>query len=141
MKNYYQILGVSKDASFDEVKQSYRKLVLKYHPDKNPDEKKEVAEEKFKKITQAYEILSSKEKRAKYDKQFFNQNDRAKRKSTKKSKRAKADFGNYQEEFKDFFGFDPETKEKVSKKKSQGSKKFKTDNLFNRFFGAKGKKT
>lgn len=142
MKNYYQILGVSKDASFDEIKQSYRNLVLKYHPDKNPDEKKEVAEEKFKQITQAYEVLSSEEKRAKYDKQLFNQGDKQQDRYTKqRSRKAKADFGDYKEEFKDFFGFDPDTKEKVSKKQKQGANKFKTDDLFNRFFGAKQNKS
>jgi molecular chaperone DnaJ len=61
MKDYYQILGVSRDASEDEIKKAYRKLAHKYHPDKGGDEKK------FKEINEAYQILSNKEKRAQYD--------------------------------------------------------------------------
>ncbi len=65
-KDYYQILGVSRDATQEEIKQAYRKLALKWHPDRNPDNKKE-AEEKFKEISEAYEVLSDPEKRKIYD--------------------------------------------------------------------------
>ena len=65
MKDYYEILGLSKNASHDEIKASYRKLALKYHPDRNPDNKE--AEEKFKEAAHAYEILSNPEKRKQYD--------------------------------------------------------------------------
>jgi len=64
-RDYYEILGVSKDASKEEIKKSYRKLALKYHPDRNPDNKD--AEEKFKEAAQAYEVLSDEQKRKKYD--------------------------------------------------------------------------
>ena len=64
-KDYYSILGVSKNASADEIKKSYRKLVLKYHPDKNPGDKS--AEEKFKEINEAYEVLKDDKKRSAYD--------------------------------------------------------------------------
>ncbi|MGB2925819.1 MAG: DnaJ C-terminal domain-containing protein [Limnothrix sp.] len=64
-KDYYSILGVSKSASADEIKKTFRKLALKYHPDRNPGDT--VAEEKFKEISEAYEVLSDKEKRTKYD--------------------------------------------------------------------------
>ena len=64
-RDYYDILGVSKDTPQDEIKKSYRKLALKYHPDKNPDNK--AAEEKFKEAAEAYEVLSNAEKRKKYD--------------------------------------------------------------------------
>ncbi len=64
-RDYYEILGVAKNASADEIKKSYRKLALKHHPDRNPNNKE--AEEKFKEAAQAYEILSNSDKRAKYD--------------------------------------------------------------------------
>ncbi len=63
-KDYYEILGVSKSASVDEIKKAYRKLALEYHPDRN---KSKEAEEKFKEVTKAYEVLASDEKRKMYD--------------------------------------------------------------------------
>ena len=62
-KDYYEVLGVSKDASDDEIKKAFRKLAIKYHPDKNRDDPK-AAEEKFKEINEAYSVLSDKQKRA-----------------------------------------------------------------------------
>lgn len=64
-KDYYAILGVSRDASADEIKKAYRRLARQYHPDLNPGNKQ--AEEKFKEIQEAYEVLSNPEMRAKYD--------------------------------------------------------------------------
>jgi curved DNA-binding protein len=64
-EDYYQVLGVDKKASADEIKKTYRKLALKWHPDKNPNNKS--AEEKFKKISEAYAVLSDNEKRQQYD--------------------------------------------------------------------------
>ena len=64
-RDYYEILGVSKSADDKEVKKAYRKLAVKYHPDKNPDNK--AAEEKFKEAAEAYDVLSSAEKKQKYD--------------------------------------------------------------------------
>lgn len=63
-KDYYKILGVSKEATQDEIKKAYRKLAVKYHPDKNPDSKEA---EKFKDIGEAYEVLKDPEKRKRYD--------------------------------------------------------------------------
>ncbi|MEO0202149.1 MAG: molecular chaperone DnaJ [candidate division WOR-3 bacterium] len=66
-KDYYEILGVSRNATQEEIKDAYRRLVLKYHPDKVPPEKKKEAEEKFKEISEAYEVLSDPQKRKLYD--------------------------------------------------------------------------
>lgn len=64
-RDYYEVLGVSKNASKDDIKKAYRKQALKYHPDKNPGDKK--AEENFKEAAEAYEVLSNDDKRARYD--------------------------------------------------------------------------
>lgn len=64
-RDYYEVLGVSKNADAVEIKKAYRKLALKYHPDKNPGNKE--AEEKFKEAAEAYDVLSNEEKRRKYD--------------------------------------------------------------------------
>ena len=63
-KDYYKILGITKGASDDEIKKAYRKLALKYHPDKN---KTPGAEDKFKEVAEAYEVLSDKKKRDIFD--------------------------------------------------------------------------
>jgi molecular chaperone DnaJ len=64
-RDYYEVLGVSKDSSEADIKKAYRKQAIKFHPDKNPGDKE--AEEKFKEAAEAYEILSNNEKRQRYD--------------------------------------------------------------------------
>jgi len=64
-RDYYEILGVTKTASAEEIKKAYRKVAMQYHPDRNPGDKE--AEEKFKEAAEAYEVLSDDNKKAKYD--------------------------------------------------------------------------
>src|SRR5687768_10209615 len=64
-RDYYEVLGLSREATDDDIKKAYRKLAIKFHPDKNPGDK--TAEEKFKEVGEAYEVLSEPQKRAAYD--------------------------------------------------------------------------
>lgn len=68
-RDYYEVLGVDKSASADDIKKAYRKLAMKYHPDRNPGDKS--AEEKFKEVGEAYEVLSDADKRSRYDSYGF----------------------------------------------------------------------
>ena len=68
-RDYYEVLGVDKSASEDEIKRAYKKMARKYHPDLNPDNKE--AEEKFKEVNEAYEVLSDANKKARYDQYGF----------------------------------------------------------------------
>ena len=63
--DYYEVLGVKREATAEEIKKAYRKLAVQFHPDKNPGDK--ITEDKFKRVTAAFDILGDKEKRAKYD--------------------------------------------------------------------------
>lgn len=64
-RDYYEVLGVAKTATADEIKKAYRKKAIQYHPDRNPGDKE--AEEKFKEAAEAYEVLSNPDKRSRYD--------------------------------------------------------------------------
>ena len=64
-RDYYEVLGISKTASADEIKKAYRKVAMQFHPDRNPGDK--AAEEKFKEAAEAYEVLSNPEKRQRYN--------------------------------------------------------------------------
>lgn len=106
MVDYYNVLGVSKAASQDDIKKAYRKLALKWHPDKNPDNKEE-AEMKFKELAEAYEVLSDKSKRDAYDRYG---NDRMRHTGTSSSDFSSDfpgftfTFRNPDEVFREFFG-------------------------------------
>ena len=63
-RDYYEVLGLKKGASDDEIKRAFRKMAMKYHPDKNPGDK--AAEEKFKEVNEAYSVLSDPDKKSKY---------------------------------------------------------------------------
>ena len=64
-RDYYEVLGVTKESTPEEIKKAYRKLAIKYHPDKNPGDA--TAEEKFKEAAEAYDVLSNPDKKARYD--------------------------------------------------------------------------
>ena len=66
-RDYYDVLGLSKGASEEDIKKAYRKLAMKFHPDRNQGDDAKVAEEKFKEAKEAYEMLSDEQKRAAYD--------------------------------------------------------------------------
>lgn len=89
MKNYYKILDVKYTSTAKEIKKAYRKLVVQFHPDKNPDNK--IAEEKFKEIAEAYEHLSCEEKRQIHDSQL--RAEAAQSQSYANSEKASTNFG------------------------------------------------
>lgn len=95
-RDYYEILGVSKDVSPAELKKAYRRVAMKFHPDRNPDDKS--AEEKFKEANEAYEILSDEQKRAAYDQYGHAGVD------SQAGGGAGAGFGNFSDIFGDVFG-------------------------------------
>jgi curved DNA-binding protein len=102
-RNYYTILGVTRDATIEEIKQSYRRLARKYHPDLNPGDRE--AEEKFKDLGEAYEVLADAEKRAQYDQysRFWNKSgfqevaSRVKNWSGRNGSRDDMDYGQYRD--------------------------------------------
>ena len=103
MTDYYADLGVSKDASADEIKKAYRKLAFKYHPDQNPGDK--AAEEKFKKITAAYDVLGDEEKRRQYDNGGFNPFEQAYGSQENQSGTYQQWTGTYQNPYGDFWSW------------------------------------
>lgn len=135
MKNYYEVLGVSRTASKETIKAEFKKLARKYHPDLNPGNKE--AEENFKKINEAYGILNNEELRNKYDKQLNNQyetttnNKNVKKDSTNKSN---IDFENISKNFEDFFGFNPKGKD-INIKKAKSKNPIDTTSIFENYFG------
>lgn len=102
LKDYYKILNISKTATNDDIKKSYRNLARKYHPDLNPNNK--VAEEKFKEVSEAYEVLSSPDKRKKFDDGEFNVNPHDYKTGASYSQTQANNNSRYQDIFRENFG-------------------------------------
>ena len=130
---YYEILEVAQDAGFDEIKSNYRKLAMKYHPDRNPDNKK--AEEKFKQVSEAYEILSDTNKRTDYDKKLSGKNTGGRKKNTSDGTN---NFSFNPDDFKDMFS-DYFSEDKMNTKDQDTNKKMKDsmNSAFENFFKPK----
>lgn len=121
-KDYYEVLGVLKNASEDDIKKSYRKLAMKYHPDRNMGDGAELAEKRFKEAKEAYEILSEPQKRAAYDHYghagLGDGSDRAPRTDIPEPKTA-ANVKNFADIFEDFAATAAADKKKIADKKAQ----------------------
>lgn len=160
--NYYEILGVNREATIQEIKKAYKKLAKKWHPDLNRDNIK-VAEEKMKEINVAYTTLSDEVARIDYNKKLDaeskksssrtgatssaqSETPRTSRKTTTENSSAKIDFQDMQSSFESFFGFNPHTKEVTNEDKlntyaSDRKKKnpLDTTDFFEKFMGFKVK--
>jgi curved DNA-binding protein len=114
-KDYYSVLGVSKTATAEEIKKGFRKLALKYHPDRNPGDKE--AEARFKELSEAYEVLGDAEKRQKYDRfgQYWNQNSQPGSSGSSHS----SDFGGF--DFSGYGNFDEFINELLGRFSTPGS--------------------
>lgn len=142
MKNYYELLGVSRDAAPDEIKRAFRKLARQYHPDLNPGNQE--ANERFKAINEAYSTLSDPSLRESYDARLNGVKSERVNPSTPRAYHGEPnfqnfDFRNYEANFERFFGFNPRTKEASIKKESKKSPVNTTD-FFEQYFGVKTKK-
>ena len=150
MKNYYEVLGVSRDATKDEIKKAFRVMAKKYHPDKNKDDNDAI--KKFQDASEAQEVIGNEESRAEYDKKLdgFNsrksqagqgfkgksEGDKSKTETTSKS--SKSPYENLQDCFEGFFGFKPNSskidKDKMGKKSKNP---IDTSAMFESFFSKK----
>ena len=123
--NYYQILGLQRDVSQEEIKKAYRRIAKQYHPDSNPGNRE--AEKKFKEASEAYEVLSNEEKRENYDHKLIAEQ----KKSTGES-------------FANFFGFRPsDSKTDEGKNRKTSNTKtnpFDTTEMFERYMGIRNPK-
>ena len=132
--NYYEELGIKKEATVEDVKHAYRKLAKIYHPDKNPDNEK--AAKRFVRIAEAYEILSDKETRKEYDTTLKNE-----KKSSQKNQASYASTVHVNpmdmNEFERFFGFTTSGDKVKPTTKGQKSKTspLDTSQMFEKFFG------
>jgi molecular chaperone DnaJ len=149
MKNYYEVLGVEKSATLEEIKKVYKKLAKKYHPDLNQGNKE--AEQKFIEIKEAYDTLSDEDKRKSYDVKLdggssdstYQQEGRKKNTRSEPAEPAKFDFEEVERSFERFFGFNPRTNKvniETEKQKEKKKNPLDTTAAFEQFFGFKRKK-
>ncbi len=101
--DYYNILGVSEQAEEEQIKQAYRRLAKKYHPDLNPNDSE--AEEKFKNVVEAYETLGDADKRKEYDLKRTKTGDGRKRESTASAKSPDKNMADFTKDMERYFGF------------------------------------
>ena len=101
--DYYKILGVSEQAEEEQIKQAYRRLAKKYHPDLNPNDSE--AEEKFKNVVEAYETLGDTDKRKEYDLKKTKTGDGRKRESTASAKSPDKNMADFTKDMERYFGF------------------------------------
>ncbi|MCY6355729.1 J domain-containing protein [Clostridium sp. ZS2-4] len=147
MKNFYEILEISREATNDEIKKAFRKLAKKYHPDTNINDK--TLGEKFQEINEAYSVLSDEKSRKQYDDKLFNSQHTTKQQKSYSTRR-KSDneknndinstMENLNSQFEQFFGFNPngnEVKKNFSKKNTKNP--IDTSQFFNNFFKVKKK--
>ena len=125
MKDYYEVLGVSKTASADEIKKAYRTLAFKYHPDRNAGNKE--AEEKFKEITAAYDVLSDEGKRRNYDLGGYSTNDYSNSSQQQYQRQ-------YQYTYADPFGQDFWQNFAGSNMQNQTQNQYQNDNPYNNYY-------
>ncbi len=140
MKNYYEILGVSRQVTAEELKKVYRKLARQYHPDVNPDN--QAASEKFKLINEAYTTLSDEQAKNAYDLKLDGMANAAPNFKSKTNQKAQPtngsiDLENLGKSFEDFFGFNPKTNQMNKEKKSKNP--MDTSDLFESYFKMKKK--
>lgn len=134
MKTHYEILNVSSEASESEIKRAYRKLALKYHPDKNDGDA--IAAEKFMEINEIYNTLSDKSKREKYDQSLLGANNESKSgngQKTRKKSASEFDINNFEGMFKSFFDVGDDS----NKKQKTGEDPINSEDLFSSFMGFK----
>ena len=143
--NYYQILGLQRDVSQEEIKKAYRRIAKQYHPDSNPGNRE--AEKKFKEASEAYEVLSNEEKRENYDHKLTTEWNKPKPTKTAENKttvKQPFPFFSTEESFEHFFGFCP-LDNKTDSGKNRKTKKTKTNPLdttemFERYMGIRNPK-
>ena len=143
--NYYQILGLQRDVSQEEIKKAYRRIAKQYHPDSNPGNRE--AEKKFKEASGAYEVLSNEEKRENYDHKLTTEWNKPKPTKTAENKttvKQPFPFFSTEESFEHFFGFCPlDNKTDSGKNRKTSNTKtnpLDTTEMFERYMGIRNPK-